>query len=125
MNTCLSCGKDTSSRNKYCDNICQGNYEYKQKIQNWKSGKFDGIKGKSDVSNHIRRYLFEKYNNACCECGWGSVNEHSNLVPLQVHHKDGNCLNNEEDNLQLLCPNCHSLTDNYGNRNKNSKRIRK
>ena len=33
-------------------------------------------------------------------------------------------VNNNEDNLELLCPNCHALTENYGNLNKNSKRIR-
>jgi len=31
-----------------------------------------------------------------------------------MHHKDGNRSNNKEDNLELLCPNCHSLTDNFG-----------
>lgn len=39
-------------------------------------------------------------------------------IPLQVHHIDGDHLNNELTNLQLLCPNCHALTDNYAGRNK-------
>ena len=25
-----------------------------------------------------------------------------------------------EENLQVLCPNCHAMTDNYGSRNKNA-----
>ena len=30
------------------------------------------------------------------------------LEPYEdVHHIDGNCTNNKEENLQLLCPNCH------------------
>lgn len=33
-------------------------------------------------------------------------------LPLEVHHIDGNNYNNELSNLQILCPNCHSLTDN-------------
>jgi predicted HNH restriction endonuclease len=33
--------------------------------------------------------------------------------PLEIHHKDGSKKNNSEDNLDLLCPNCHSLTFNY------------
>jgi predicted restriction endonuclease len=70
----------------------------------------------------IRRYLFEKYNSKCQRCGWGEVNSFTKLVPLQVHHIDGNCINNNEDNLQLLCPNCHSLTDTYGSLNANSSR---
>ena len=43
-----------------------------------------------------------------------------------VNHKDGNKANNKEDNLDLLCPNCHSLTKNYGSLNKgNSTRYKK
>ncbi len=33
-------------------------------------------------------------------------------------------LNNKEENLELLCPNCHSLTENYGNLNEHSQRVR-
>lgn len=31
------------------------------------------------------------------------------LIPLELHHKDGNHFNNNLDNLSLLCPNCHAL----------------
>lgn len=37
-------------------------------------------------------------------------------IIFQLHHKDGDNKNNVVDNLQLLCPNCHTQTDNYGNR---------
>lgn len=40
-----------------------------------------------------------------------------NPIPLEVHHIDGDRLNNELSNLQLLCPNCHALTDNYRGKN--------
>lgn len=39
-------------------------------------------------------------------------------IPLELHHIDGNPKNNQLDNLSLLCPNCHSLTDNYRGKNK-------
>lgn len=39
-------------------------------------------------------------------------------IKLEVHHLDGNSLNNRLDNLQLLCPNCHSCTDNWRGRNR-------
>ena len=40
-------------------------------------------------------------------------------LKLQVHHIDGDHLNNELSNLQLICPNCHSQTDTYaGKKNK-------
>ena len=41
-----------------------------------------------------------------------------NPIPLELHHIDGNRLNNNLSNLQLLCPNCHSLTDNFCGKNK-------
>lgn len=34
-------------------------------------------------------------------------------ISFHLHHKDGDRLNNELNNLQVLCPNCHSLTDNF------------
>ena len=41
-------------------------------------------------------------------------------IPLEVHHEDGDPLNNEMDNLKLLCPNCHALTENYRGKNINN-----
>ena len=38
-------------------------------------------------------------------------------IPLELHHIDGNHDNNLDENLELLCPNCHALTDNYRGRN--------
>jgi HNH endonuclease len=43
-------------------------------------------------------------------------------IPLEMHHKDGVSYNHKLENLQLLCPNCHTLTDTY--RSKNSKRAK-
>lgn len=37
-------------------------------------------------------------------------------LSLELHHMDGNHFNNSFDNLQILCPNCHSLTSNYRNK---------
>lgn len=34
-------------------------------------------------------------------------------INLEVHHKDGDRTNNSLNNLQLLCPNCHSYTPTY------------
>lgn len=44
-------------------------------------------------------------------------------ITLELHHVDGNKMNNQLSNLQILCPNCHSQTDTWCGRNKkNSKR---
>lgn len=119
---CLNCGKEIPKRNKYCNNICQNYYEYKQYIISWKNKEKTGMQGTDGISKHIKRYFVEKYDNKCQICGWNEVNKFTNKVPLTIHHIDGDCRNNKEENLELLCPNCHSLTENYGAANKNSTR---
>lgn len=32
-------------------------------------------------------------------------------LPLELHHKDCNHFNNNFENLQILCPNCHSIQE--------------
>lgn len=120
---CKNCGKPLSYRNKnYCDNVCQKEFEYKEYISKWKSGNKSGLRGEYLISRHIVRYLFEKYSHKCSKCGWGEVNPYTNNVPLEVEHIDGNYLNNAEENLTLLCPNCHSLTSTYKGANKGNGR---
>lgn len=38
-------------------------------------------------------------------------------ISLHLHHKDGNHSNNQLENLEVLCPNCHSQTDNFAGKN--------
>ena len=38
-------------------------------------------------------------------------------IPLELHHINGDKFDNRIENLQLLCPNCHSFTDNYRAKN--------
>ena len=42
-------------------------------------------------------------------------------IHLQTHHIDGDKTNNCLENLQLLCLNCHSYTDNFGAKNNKTK----
>ena len=44
-------------------------------------------------------------------------------INLEVHHIDGNRKNNELNNLQLLCPNCHSYTSNFRSLNHKKQEI--
>ena len=52
----------------------------------------------------------------------GETNKHTGNIPLEIEHKDGNYANNSEDNLELLCPNCHSLTATYKGANRGNGR---
>lgn len=122
---CLKCGKELSNRQtKYCCAQCQIDYQYEQYIINWKKGKESGLKGEYQLSNHIRRYMMEKNHYKCEKCGWGEKNPYTEKIPLEIHHKDGQYDNNIEDNLEVLCPNCHSLTENYKNANKKGRQGR-
>jgi hypothetical protein len=118
---CKNCNKPLIRRdNTYCNLRCFQDFLYKDYIKKWKSGEVSGLNngGWYSVSNYIRRYLFEKYDNKCSKCGWSVVNTYTNLRPLEVEHIDGNYLNNVEENLDLLCPNCHSLTETYRGANR-------
>ena len=115
---CLNCGKKLNNRQtKYCCPSCQIDYQYKQYIERWKQGKESGLKGECQISNYVRRYLLEKNNFKCEKCGWGETNPYTGKIPLEIHHKDGDYKRTTEDNLEVLCPNCHSLTENYKNAN--------
>lgn len=123
---CGYCGKELKGRaQKFCDTKCQQEYHYKQYIEKWLNGEEDGMCGQYGISKRIRRYLLEKHEYKCEVCGWGEVNQHTGTIPLEVHHIDGDYTNNCEDNLQLLCPNCHSLTETYKSHNKSGRSGRK
>lgn len=40
-------------------------------------------------------------------------------IPVELHHINGNHKDNRLENLQILCPNCHALTENYSGKSSN------
>lgn len=121
---CLNCSHENvwsyQKTNKYCDNKCQQDFQYKQYITEWKKGLIDGRKGKLQTSGYIHRYVLEKQGYKCAEC---SITEHNSLpITLELDHINGNGTDNTEDNLRCLCPNCHSQTSTYRAKNKGNGR---
>jgi hypothetical protein len=118
---CKNCGKIVSRLGYiYCSNKCQSLVVHQEYISRWQRGLEDGNRGITTIliSNHIRRYLWEKYDNKCARCEWNKINPITGIPPLEVDHIDGNSNNNHESNLTLLCPNCHALTPTFKNLNK-------
>lgn len=125
MSLCLNCGMAPKQKvYTYCSNQCQMDHRYYTYITDWKNAKENGSKGVNTkgVSNHLRKYMIDKYEEKCVLCGWKKINTITGRVPLEIDHIDGNSDNNVESNLRLLCPNYHSLTTNFRNLNKGSGR---
>lgn len=69
-------------------------------------------------ANHVKKRLFkEGLKKEVCE-GCELKDWRSKKISLELHHKDGDKHNHKFENLEILCPNCHSQTDNYGSKNK-------
>ena len=91
-------------QNLYMNNVVKikNDKTYIKFISDWKLGLVNGMRGKYQISLHIKRFLFEKYNNKCCECGWHEINKYTNKIPLEIEHIDGNYKNNNEEKLIII-----------------------
>lgn len=123
---CITCGKliIRKGASKFCSIKCQFRNQYNQYISRWKQGLENGNRGinTKTLSRHIKHYLFEKFGDKCFRCGWDQKHPKTLVVPLEINHIDGNSENNKEENLELLCPNCHALTPNFRNLNRGNGR---
>lgn len=123
---CLNCDNIVPRKpNKYCCQRCQIDYQYKKYIKRWLNRKETGnisINSNIAVSAHVRKWLIEVRGEQCEKCSWNNINPYTNKIPLQINHKDGNSLNTVPENIELLCPNCHSLTSTYGGLNRGNGR---
>ena len=92
---CKICNKEFKVWNgrknaKYCSNECK-----------WSDKTY--LKRPSNIQNNDRQNALTTYGNECELCGW-------NLL-VEVHHVDGDRNNHNIDNLMILCPNHHTLTE--------------
>lgn len=91
--TCIVCGKEVEKHNStllrndnnYCSRECY-NDRRTENLKNLKRG---------------TKYYLDLIHKSACECG---VEED---YLLQIHHMDGNHNNNDPNNLEIVCANCH------------------
>lgn len=68
------------------------------------------------VSHLSKRLLKEGIKeNRCESCDLDTWLDEP--IKLELHHIDGVSTNHSIENLLMLCPNCHSYTDNYRGKN--------
>lgn len=65
----------------------------------------------------LRKRVLLEQDLKCNVCGLSDWN--NKPISLELEHKDGDNQNNARENLEGLCPNCHSQTDTFRGRNKN------
>lgn len=118
---CAYCGKEflTANKNrKYCSNQCQADSIKEETVKKWKDGGKVTSGANNKLPQSVREYIFEQAQYCCEECGFSGFNKKTGKTILQIHHIDGDSKNCKPENLKVLCPNCHALTDNYMGLNK-------
>ena len=78
------------------------------------------VSGSSYQSFKLKnRLLNEGYKEYRCEkCN--NTEWLGRPIPLELHHINGDNSDNRIENIELLCPNCHALTDNYRGKKKSA-----
>ena len=76
------------------------------------------IKNNIAITSHklkeklIRDGLKEEKCELCGIRTW-----YNSKIPLELHHKNNNHLDNQFENLMILCPNCHAIMGNNSGAN--------
>jgi Zn finger protein HypA/HybF involved in hydrogenase expression len=67
------------------------------------------------IDGRRKRVIIEQ-SGKCNHCGIDEWRGES--ISLELEHRDGNHHNNARENLEAICPNCHSQTSTWRGRNK-------
>ena len=79
------------------------------------------VNGRKTGRRHLKNRLLRAglIQDRCWRCGL--THWLGEKLSLELHHVNGSPDDNRLENLNLLCPNCHSLTPNYCGKNKKRK----
>lgn len=134
---CKTCGKEVqyyvSKPRQFCSIYCSNISRRKEKNKkNWdgtrvkrdrwladvKLKKFDDLMNTDfkllGFGRQRTRIIIEQQGK-CNRC---NLHEWMNEpIAIEIDHKDGDNKNNTRDNMEGLCPNCHSLTETWRGRN--------
>lgn len=129
---CLECGKELcNGQKKFCSSSCAASFNNRNRVLSTETKEKISLKLRTNVITNRERkgsgykrnyYTFKERlfrdgikERKCEKCG---ITEWmGEKIVLQVHHIDGNNQNNAIENIQILCPNCHSQTDNFCGKN--------
>lgn len=94
---CVICGKPilASANKKTCSRACANKHRVGIRY------KTNSPRSKVKSYQSLKRRLLKERGEICERCSYNKYEI------LQVHHKDKNRSNNNLDNLELICPNCH------------------
>lgn len=105
---------------KINENRTQENINLVSKIQKKPKAIEDILKENSPYKSYtlLKRLVKEGFKTLQCErCG---ITEWMNKeLSFHLHHKNGKHDDNTLSNLEVLCPNCHSQTDNFAGKRQN------
>ncbi len=106
--TCAHCNLEHEKKKSQLNNSKSGLYFCSRKCKDEGQSYLEEIQpdhyGLGNGKYDYRQRALNYYGPKCNSCGYSA-----NLAAIEVHHKDKNRDNNEINNLEVLCANCHAI----------------
>ena len=84
-------------------------------------GNFATIKRRLSILKLDTSHLIKLRGHKCELCL--NIDWLGRPIPLELHHLNGDRTNNQPENLQLLCCNCHATTDSWRGKKNLAKKL--